>query len=105
MVTVVASDGAKTTTRGVTVTVEDVDETGTVTLSSLQPMVDIDLTATLSDPDGRLTNIEWQWEFQDGGTWEDISGANSASSVPARRTWVTGYRSASSTPTTTETSL
>ena len=84
VVTVVASDGAKTSTRSVTVTVEDVDEPGTVTLSSPQPMVDIDLTATLSDPDGRLTNIEWQWEFQDGGTgpWADITGANSASFRP-----------------------
>ena len=47
---------------------------------SSQPMVDIDLTATLSDPDGRITNIEWQWEFQDGGSgpWALISGADSA---------------------------
>ena len=78
LVTVVASDGAKTSTRAVTVTVEDVDEPGTVTLSSPQPMVDIDLTATLSDPDGRLTNIEWQWK-QDG---TDIPGANLASFRP-----------------------
>ena len=84
VVTVVASDGAKTSTRSVTVTVEDVDETGTLTLSSPQPMVDIDLTATLSDPDGRLTNIEWQWELDEGGndSWADITGANSASFRP-----------------------
>ena len=68
VVTVVASDGAKTSTRGVTVTVEDVDELGTVSLSSPQPMVDIDLTATLSDPDGRITNVEWRWESQEGGS-------------------------------------
>ena len=79
VVTVVASDGAKTSTRSVTVTVEDVDEPGTVTLSSPQPMVDIDLTATLSDPDGRITNIEWRWELQEGGSgpWVLISSANS----------------------------
>ena len=79
VVTVVASDGAKTSTRSVTVTVEDVDELGTVTLSSPQPMVDIDLTATLSDPDGRITSIEWRWELQEGGTgsWVLISSANS----------------------------
>ena len=62
VVTVVASDGAKTTTRGVTVTVANVNELGMVMLSSPQPMVGIDLTATLSDPDVRLTNVEWQWE-------------------------------------------
>ena len=80
VVTVVASDGAKTSTRSVTVTVEDVDELGAVTLSSPQPMVDIDLTATLSDPDGRITSIEWRWDSQEGGTgpWVLISSANSA---------------------------
>ena len=84
VVTVVASDEAKTSTRSVTVTVTDVEELGTVTLSSPQPMVDVTLTATLKDPDGRLANIEWEWEFQEGGTgqWADISGANSNSFRP-----------------------
>ena len=84
VVTVVASDGAKTSTRSVTVTVTDVEELGTVTLSSPQPMVDVTLTATLSDPDGRLANIEWRWQLQEGGTgqWANISGANSSSFRP-----------------------
>ena len=84
VVTVVASDGAKTSTRSVTVTVTDVEELGTVTLSSPQPMVDVTLTATLKDPDGRLANIAWQWKFQEGGTgqWAEISGANSNSFRP-----------------------
>ena len=83
-VNVVASDGAKTASWSVTVTVKSVNEDGTVPLSSLQPVRDITLTATLSDPDVRLTDIEWQWEFQDGGTgsWADITGATSASFRP-----------------------
>ena len=85
VVTVVASDGAKTATLGVTVTVDGEDEDGMVTLSSPQPMVGIDLTATLSDPDVRLTSVEWEWEFQEGGTglWADISGETSARYRPS----------------------
>ena len=66
-VTVQASDGGTdtTATRVVTVRVTNVDEAGMIMLSTLQPQVDVAITATLSDSDGidatNVTSIEWQW--------------------------------------------
>ena len=45
----------------VTIAVTNLDEAGTVTLSSEKPTVGDDLTATLGDPDGDLTDVTWQW--------------------------------------------
>ena len=52
-VTVQASDGGvgTTATEAVTIEVTNVDEPGTVTLSTLQPQVQRPITATLDDPD------------------------------------------------------
>ena len=41
----------------------NVDDPGTVTLSSSQPRVGTALTATLSDPDGGITNLRWRWSY------------------------------------------
>ena len=61
-VTVVVTDsGGNTDSRDVTVTVTDEEEPGTVTLSALQPEVDAELTAELTDPDGSISNPTWQW--------------------------------------------
>ena len=62
-VTVQASDGGETTaTEEVTIRITNVDEPGTVTLSTLQPQVDVQITATLDDPDSQIGNtITWQW--------------------------------------------
>ena len=54
-VTVVASDGDLTTSRALTVTVNNLDEAGSLTLSSEQPQVGTELTATLSDLDGNIS--------------------------------------------------
>ena len=63
----------------VTITVIDVDEDGTVTLSSTQPQAGTELTATLSDPDGAVSGTTWVWESSaDGNTgWTAVSGATS----------------------------
>ena len=62
IVTVIATDPSnKSDTITVTITVDNVDEDGTVTLSSLQPQVGTELTATLEDPDGEPTGITWEW--------------------------------------------
>ena len=55
-VTVQASDGGvdTTATEEVTIEVTNVDEPGTVTLSTLQPQVDVVITATLDDPDDAI---------------------------------------------------
>ena len=63
-VTVQASDGGvgTTATKGVTIEVTNVDERGTVTLSTLQPQVDRPIMATLDDPDNETAStITWQW--------------------------------------------
>ena len=60
-----------------------VDEPGTVTLSSFQPQVGTAVTATLSDPDGSVSEETWIWEKStDKSSWSEISGETSASYTP-----------------------
>ena len=67
----------------VTITVTDVEEDGTLTLSSVQPQVDTALTATLTDPDGSVTITTWLWESSsDKANWTTISGATDAAYTP-----------------------
>ena len=75
VVTVQASDGGVGTTaeKAVTIEVTNVDEPGTVMLSTLQPQVGVGITATLADPDGQTADtITWQWYRGSS----PISGAN-----------------------------
>ena len=85
-VTVQASDGSIPTMREVTVNVTNVDEDGVVTLPSLQPEVDIVLTAELTDPDGLAVGntTTWQWARSSSrtGTYTDIEGAAAAAYEP-----------------------
>ena len=86
MLTVKAYDGTYMDTHDVIVTVTNVDEDGTVTLSPAQPVVGTELTATLNDPDSPsgVTVVAWQWASQndDGTTYTDIIGANDAAYTP-----------------------
>ena len=67
-VTVTATDPpGEDDTIDVTITVNNLDEAGTVTLSSTQPIVGTLLTATLTDPDGNPTNLDWVWENSPNG--------------------------------------
>ena len=83
-VTVVARDIKWATgTKDVTIKVTNVKETGTVTLSHIQPEVAETLRATLSDPDGGETGVIWQWYWTN--TTDDankIDGATSSSYTP-----------------------
>ena len=75
-VTIEAADASDTATLEVTVTVENEDEAGTLSLSSEQPQVGTGLTATLTDPDGGLTDHSWTWaRSPNASTWTDISSA------------------------------
>ena len=67
----------------VTITVTNVEEAGTVTLSHNQPSVGIEVTATLTDPDGGVTGETWQWAKSDNGNtgWTNV-GTNSPSYTP-----------------------
>ena len=59
-VTVRAEAGAHTVDRVVTVNIQNVEEPGTVTLSTAQSQEGTELTATLDDNDGP-TGSTWQW--------------------------------------------
>ena len=87
-VTVVATDATRrASSKVVTVNVTNVDEPGTVKLTTLAPRAGIGLTASVSDPDGPalLTGPVWQWAKSRNGTssWGDIDKAKSATYTPA----------------------
>ncbi|MXY10430.1 MAG: S8 family serine peptidase, partial [Acidimicrobiaceae bacterium] len=78
-----ASDNDHSTGMDVTVTVTNVDDPGSVSLSSSQPVVGTGLTATLSDGDGGVSGLSWIWQrSSDRAAWSTISGAVSASYTP-----------------------
>ena len=83
-VTVVATAEIATQEAAVTVTVTNVDETGSVILTSDQAVVGVALVAALSDPDYVVIGSEvWQWAREnDDGSYEDIGGATSESYTP-----------------------
>ena len=62
-VTLVVTDSkGNTDDLDVTVKVTNVEEDGTVTLSTLQPRVGFPVTATLADPDNVTAgSVSWQW--------------------------------------------
>ena len=84
-VKVIATDpsGAKDSIT-VTINVNDVEEPGTVSLSWKQPQVGTELEATLTDPDGQISGLAWQWAKSGSrsGTYTDISGETSDSYTP-----------------------
>ena len=51
--------------RSVEVKVVNVNEPGTVTLSAVQPRVGVSLTASLTDIDGGVSDLKWQWSRGD----------------------------------------
>ena len=68
----------------VTIIVTNVPEPGSVVLSpDTPPEVGAEITAALSDPDGGINRVSWQWQrSSDGRTWNDIPGATSSSYTP-----------------------
>ena len=73
-----ASDGRLTGMRKVKVTVENANEEGVVTLSKTQPRVGIAVTASLTDPDGSISSLTWQWSKGNNA----IADANSDTYTP-----------------------
>ena len=71
-----------TASAGLTVQVTNVDEPGNADINSDSPRTGEPVTATLSDPDGGVGNLRWQWQRQEGDRWDDIAGANGASYTP-----------------------
>ena len=84
-VTVVATVAGRSGTRDVRVTVENAEETGAVTLNRTTPRVGLPVTATLTDPDGSISGLTWQWSINDSPDSTptgDIEGATSDTYVP-----------------------
>lgn len=83
-ITISVSDGTDSDSLAVTVNVTNIDEAGTVTLSSNSPQVGTPLSADLTDPDGSVSGLSWSWHRSDDGStgWQLISGANSSSYTP-----------------------
>ena len=80
--TVTATDpSADSNSVTVDVTVENVEEPGTVALSPVQPRVGDTLNALLTDPDMVSGAVTWSWERSTSRTsgWAAVSGAASAS--------------------------
>ena len=76
-------DPAIDATLDITVTVTNVGERGEITVSPGPARVGVTLTASLSDPDGGVTNLTWQWQISDNGaSWSDVAGATSAGYTP-----------------------
>ena len=83
-VTISASDRFRASDMAtVTIAVTNVEELGTVSLSSASPEIDVALTATLSDPDGGVTNVVWHWDRSpDQTAWVTIPEAGTATYTP-----------------------
>ena len=79
-----AAAGGEMETMAVTVTVTNVNEDGTVSLSTMRPVVGTAITASLTDDDGEVSGVTWQWASSSDGMdpWTDISGATDASYTP-----------------------
>ena len=84
-VTVTYSDGIGTGRAAVSAPTDRVDQRGAVELSSNVPDVGVQLTATLTDPDGMVTNAEWRWQWSPSSgmqSWSDVAGAEGATYSP-----------------------
>ena len=93
-VTVVASDNdaaSEDTQKRVAVDVINVEEPGSISLSTVQPKEGVALTATLTDPDNSVTNGTWQWSraVRATGPWTDIK--RTATKIAADTATVGGY--------------
>ncbi len=69
----------------VAINVTNVEEDGSVQLSTDSPKVDGEITASLREPDGSVSNVVWQWQTADSNpsdTWTDISDATSDAYTP-----------------------
>ena len=68
----------------VTININNLEEAGVVTLSTNTPLVGSEYRASLTDPDGGITALAWQWAkgASSTGTFTDISGATSANYTP-----------------------
>ena len=77
-----AQGAGKSATSARTGKVADVDDPGVVTLDVTAARVNTAITASLTDPDGSVTGLTWQWQRSTETGYEDITAATSASYTP-----------------------
>ncbi len=76
-------------TYDVIIEVADVEEPGEITFSPEEvPEPEVQITATLTDPDGSIGGRSWQWQRSEDPDaeqpdWDDISGATSSTYTPS----------------------
>ena len=71
-----------TATASLAVSVENVDEPGTVSLSTDAPRSGEPLSASLTDPDGSVSALSWRWLRSTQEGWEDIADATAPDYTP-----------------------
>ena len=83
MVTVMAEAGGEMKMVAVTITVDNAEEAGAVTLNPTRPSVGTAITATLADAD-IVETVSWQWASADAmdGTFTNITGATMETYTP-----------------------
>ena len=74
---ILSKTNRRTAMQPVTVTVRDIEETGVIQVSNLDPVVGDTITFTLSDPDGEIdtdaVDISWTLRAQESGVWQPIT--------------------------------
>ena len=82
----VVNDDTVDVTLLMTLSVDDVEEEGVVTLSDDELIIGLLVEATLTDGDGGVSSERWQWARSRNGStnWVNISGATSASYTTVR---------------------
>ena len=84
VVTVTATNAAEQSASiAITIRVINLDEPGTATLPAGTPMVAVQMAASLSDPDGGVTDVSWTWQKSaDQATWTVIDDAVASNYTP-----------------------
>ncbi len=82
-VTLNANDGSLGGSFDVTVNVANLEEAGNVSLGAQQGVINVPLTATLTDEDG-VRSATWQWQRSTSPTsgWADIASTDASSYTP-----------------------
>ena len=67
----------------VRITITNVDEPGSVTLTAYESLIGHVVTAAVQDPDGAVADAGWQWQrSEDGNVWDAIAGATQEHYTP-----------------------
>ena len=71
-----------TASANLVVSVDNLDEPGTVSLSTGSPRSGEALNASLTDPDGSVSALSWRWQRSTEEGWEDIADATAPDYTP-----------------------